>query len=90
VRLVLMADTHVPKRARDLPAELWAAVDAADVVIHGGDWVDVALLDALEPGPRGCWAATATTTARRCGRGCRRLVGGCSTSPCIDSRAGDE
>jgi putative phosphoesterase len=43
-----MADTHVPKRARDLPAELWSAVDAADVVLHAGDWVDVALLDALE------------------------------------------
>jgi hypothetical protein len=43
-----MADTHVPRRARDLPAELWAAVDAADVVVHAGDWVDVPLLDALE------------------------------------------
>src|SRR3712207_1754019 len=43
-----MADTHVPKRARDLPPEVWAAVDAADVVLHAGDWVDVALLDALE------------------------------------------
>jgi putative phosphoesterase len=43
-----MADTHVPKRARDLPAALWAAVDAADVVLHAGDWVDVPLLDALE------------------------------------------
>jgi putative phosphoesterase len=46
--LVLMADTHLPKRARDLPAPLWAAVEAADVVVHAGDWVDVALLDALE------------------------------------------
>ena len=35
-------------RAKDLPAPVWAAVDAADVVIHGGDWVSVALLDALE------------------------------------------
>ena len=43
-----MADTHVPRRARDLPPELWAAVDAADVVVHAGDWVDVALLDRLE------------------------------------------
>ena len=43
-----MADTHVPKRARDLPPELWEAVDAADVVVHAGDWVDVALLDRLE------------------------------------------
>lgn len=43
-----MADTHVPKRARDLPPALWSAVDAADVVVHAGDWVDVPLLDALE------------------------------------------
>ena len=43
-----MSDTHVPKRARDLPPPLWAAVDAADVVFHAGDWVDVALLDMLQ------------------------------------------
>ncbi|MDR7279103.1 metallophosphoesterase family protein [Catenuloplanes atrovinosus] len=48
MRLVLMADTHVPKRARDLPAALWDAVATADVVVHAGDWVDVPLLDALE------------------------------------------
>jgi putative phosphoesterase len=47
VRVVVMADTHVPVRARDLPGALWRAVDAADLVIHAGDWVDVALLDAL-------------------------------------------
>ncbi|NES30943.1 YfcE family phosphodiesterase [Micromonospora terminaliae] len=48
MELVIMADTHVPKRARDLPAPLWAAVEAADVVLHAGDWVDVSLLDELE------------------------------------------
>jgi uncharacterized protein len=48
VKVVLVADTHVPRRARDLPAEVWAAVDAADVVLHAGDWVDAGLLDALE------------------------------------------
>jgi uncharacterized protein len=48
VSLVLTADTHVPKRARDLPPALWAAIDAADVVVHAGDWVDVALLDRFE------------------------------------------
>src|SRR5919108_5517406 len=47
MRLVLTADTHVPKRARDLPAPLWAAIDAADVVVHAGDWVDESLLDAI-------------------------------------------
>jgi putative phosphoesterase len=54
MRLTVMADTHVPKRARDLPAELWAAVDAADVVVHAGDWVHVALLDALEQRVAAC------------------------------------
>ncbi|AVT28937.1 YfcE family phosphodiesterase [Plantactinospora sp. BC1] len=48
MRLVLMADTHVPKRARDLPSQLWTAVDEADVVIHAGDWVHEPLLDVLE------------------------------------------
>jgi len=46
--VLLLADTHVPNRARDLPAEVWAAIDRADVVVHAGDWVDVALLDAME------------------------------------------
>ena len=27
---------------------MWAAVDAADVVVHAGDWITVELLDALE------------------------------------------
>jgi putative phosphoesterase len=45
--MVLMADTHVPRRARDLPEQLWRAVDAADVVVHAGDWVESSLLDTL-------------------------------------------
>ena len=45
---MLTSDTHLPKRARDLPAPLWAAIDDADVVVHAGDWVDVATLDALQ------------------------------------------
>ena len=47
-RILLLADTHVPHRARELPAQVWTEVAAADVVIHAGDWVDVALLDELE------------------------------------------
>jgi putative phosphoesterase len=47
MRLLILSDTHVPARARDLPARLWRAVEAADLVIHAGDWVDVRLLDEL-------------------------------------------
>lgn len=48
MRLLLIADTHVPKRARDLPAQVWDEVAKADVVIHAGDWVTPELLDQLE------------------------------------------
>jgi len=47
VRLLLLSDTHVPRRAHDLPNEVWAAVDQADVVIHAGDWVSLDLVDRL-------------------------------------------
>jgi uncharacterized protein len=48
MRLTLISDTHVPKRARDLPPAVWAAIEEADVVLHAGDWVDVTLLDRIE------------------------------------------
>ena len=48
MRLLLIADTHVPKRARDLPAQVWDEVANAEVVLHAGDWVEPPLLDALE------------------------------------------
>ncbi|WP_338403878.1 metallophosphoesterase [Cellulosimicrobium arenosum] len=47
-RLLLLSDTHVPARARALPDQVWRAVDAADVVVHAGDWVSVGLLDQIE------------------------------------------
>ena len=56
--LLLLADTHWPRRAKDLPAPVWDAVAAADVVVHAGDWVDVGLLDRLEERSRAlvaCW-----------------------------------
>ncbi len=58
IRLLLMSDTHLPVRAKDLPAPLWDEVDRADVVVHAGDWVDVATLDRLEARSRSllaCW-----------------------------------
>lgn len=47
-RLLIIADTHVPKRARQLPPKVWEEAEAADVVIHAGDWVNLELLDELE------------------------------------------
>jgi uncharacterized protein len=58
MRLLLISDTHLPVRAKKLPAPVWDAVDDADVVIHAGDWVSVELLDELESRAArlvGCW-----------------------------------
>jgi putative phosphoesterase len=58
VELLLIADTHLPKRARDLPASVWDEVARVDVVLHAGDWVEPSLLDELEARSTrliGCW-----------------------------------
>lgn len=68
MRLLLIADTHVPKRARDLPARVWDEVATADVVIHAGDWVEPALLDTLEARAErliACWGNNDGAELRR-------------------------
>ncbi len=45
--VTLLADTHLSKRAKELPAEVWTAVDSSDVVVHAGDWTSTDLLDEL-------------------------------------------
>jgi uncharacterized protein len=58
VRLLLLADTHVPRRARDLPTQVWQEVTRADVVFHAGDWVTPDLLDSLAAKSKqlvACW-----------------------------------
>lgn len=58
MRLLLISDTHWPRRCKDLPDSVWAQVDAADVVVHAGDWVEPGLLDRLEERSRvllACW-----------------------------------
>ncbi|MFK4807859.1 metallophosphoesterase family protein [Microbacterium sp. ZW CA_36] len=46
-RLLLISDTHIPGRARRLPDAVLHAADAADLVIHAGDWVAASVLDEL-------------------------------------------
>ncbi|KKW65940.1 metallophosphoesterase [Mycolicibacterium elephantis] len=68
MRLLLIADTHVPKRARDLPDRVWDEVSKADVVLHAGDWVDVSLLDTLEARAKrlvACWGNNDDAELRR-------------------------
>lgn len=48
MNVLIVADTHVPTRARDLPEQVWHEVERADVVVHAGDWVEVGLLDRMQ------------------------------------------
>lgn len=68
MRLLLIADTHVPNRAKDLPARVWSEVDAADVVFHAGDWMDPGLLDRLQTRANrlvACWGNNDGAELRR-------------------------
>jgi putative phosphoesterase len=48
LEVLVLADTHIRRdRARTLPAEVWAAADDADVILHAGDVLTHDLLDEL-------------------------------------------
>lgn len=46
-KLVVLSDTHVPARAKGLPSAVWAAIEAADLVVHAGDWVSPEFLEEM-------------------------------------------
>lgn len=48
MRIVVIADTHVPDFAKELPAALLRAVRRADVVLHAGDVTRADVLERLE------------------------------------------
>jgi uncharacterized protein len=46
--IAVLADTHIPKRAKGLPARAWEVIEAADLVIHAGDVLTREFLNELE------------------------------------------
>lgn len=44
---VVLADTHIPRRAKYLPEGLLLCLEEADLILHAGDLMDPALLGAL-------------------------------------------
>ena len=45
--VVVLADTHIPRRARALPEEIVPHLERADLVLHAGDLLETSVLDAL-------------------------------------------
>jgi uncharacterized protein len=44
----VLADTHVPKRARDLPTQAYQHLEGVQAIIHAGDVLTMDLLERLE------------------------------------------
>ncbi len=44
-----VSDTHIPRRVRALPGELYAALEGVDLILHAGDLVREDVLADLEP-----------------------------------------
>lgn len=44
---VILADTHIPRRARTLPEGLAAYLERADLVLHAGDLIGPSVLEEL-------------------------------------------
>lgn len=47
MRIAVISDTHIPRRARDLPRGAWDVIATCAEIIHAGDVVDRAFLERL-------------------------------------------
>jgi putative phosphoesterase len=48
MRLVVLADTHLPRRGRGLPTTLLSALETADVIVHLGDFTEIEVVHELQ------------------------------------------
>ncbi len=47
MRIAVLADTHIPKRAKTLPDSAWKILKSAQVILHAGDVLTKDFLDQL-------------------------------------------
>ncbi|HHT25690.1 MAG TPA: metallophosphoesterase family protein [Firmicutes bacterium] len=47
MRIGVVSDTHIPARARSLPAQLFTGLMGVDMILHAGDLVDMQVLTEL-------------------------------------------
>ncbi len=48
MKIGVIADTHIPDRAKEIPQEILEAFKGVDMVLHAGDLVDSSVLDKLK------------------------------------------
>lgn len=47
MRIVILSDTHMPKRGKQLPPRLVQELETSDLIIHAGDWSSMEVYDML-------------------------------------------
>ena len=48
MKIGVIADTHIPDRAKDIPQKILKDFKGVDMIIHAGDLVDLSVLDKLK------------------------------------------
>jgi putative phosphoesterase len=48
MKVVVLSDTHMPKRAKKLPSRLIEELKEADLIIHAGDWQTIDVYNDLK------------------------------------------
>lgn len=48
MKIVVLSDTHIPKRAKNLPSRLVKELKTADGIIHAGDWQSLEMVHQLQ------------------------------------------
>ncbi|WP_026689682.1 metallophosphoesterase family protein [Alteribacter aurantiacus] len=48
MKVIIVGDTHMPKRATHLPMRLKVELETADRIIHTGDWNSICVYDQLK------------------------------------------
>lgn len=47
MKIIVVSDTHMPKKAKKLPKKLIEALEYADLIIHAGDWQTIEVYEEL-------------------------------------------
>lgn len=48
MKIVVLSDTHIPERARDLPPKVYEDLKSADLILHAGDMTSVEFFRKLQ------------------------------------------
>lgn len=48
MKILVLADTHIPRAASDLPKEIYRVIKNVDMILHAGDLVEKDFLDKLK------------------------------------------